>query len=173
MSETCTPPSTPARRAPASIAWPGASAMAQRAGAARHRSCTIERRPSSSPSSAAAAAARARCCAWWPAWSRPAQARCRSTAQAIDGLHDDTRIMFQEARLLPWRASRQRHARAAARAAARGRGGAGAGRPGRARAANGRRGCRAASASAWRWRARWCTARGCCCSTSRWARSMR
>ena len=34
-----------------------------------------------------------------------------------------------------------------------------------------RRSSRAASASAWRWRARWSTARACCCSTSRWARS--
>jgi sulfonate transport system ATP-binding protein len=30
-----------------------------------------------------------------------------------------------------------------------------------------------ASASAWPWRARWCTTRNCCCWTSRWARSMR
>jgi ABC-type Fe3+/spermidine/putrescine transport system ATPase subunit len=31
----------------------------------------------------------------------------------------------------------------------------------------------AASASAWRWRARWSSARACCCSTSRWRRSTR
>ena len=30
---------------------------------------------------------------------------------------------------------------------------------------------RVASASAWPWLARWCAARRCCCSTSRWARS--
>ncbi len=37
-------------------------------------------------------------------------------------------------------------------------------------AATGRRCSRAASASGSRWHARWCTGRGCCCWTSRWAR---
>ena len=70
-----------------------------------------------------------------------------------------TRIMFQDARLLPWqRVLDNVGARACdGRELARARRGAGAGRPGRP----GRRlagACsRAASASAWRWPARWCS----------------
>jgi ABC-type phosphate/phosphonate transport system ATPase subunit len=88
---------------------------------------------------------------------------------AAAGLRADTRIMFQDARLLPWRRvidnatlglppSRARRWRCWRRWAWR---------PQRA---TGRRACRAGSASACRWPGRWCTSRGCCCSTSRWAR---
>ena len=44
-------------------------------------------------------------------------------------------------------------------------------RPDRARGESCRRNCPAASSSAWRWRARWCSARRRCCSTSRSRRS--
>ncbi|RZL94548.1 MAG: ATP-binding cassette domain-containing protein [Variovorax sp.] len=33
----------------------------------------------------------------------PSQGSLATDGRAVDGLHDDTRIMFQEARLLPWR----------------------------------------------------------------------
>jgi ABC-type taurine transport system ATPase subunit len=58
------------------------------------------RRASSSPSSAAAAAARARCCARSPGWRRRTKAVSR-WARAVSGA--SIRIMFQEARLLPWK----------------------------------------------------------------------
>ena len=63
----------------------------------------------------------------------------------------------------------RRHAEGRARAAPRR--GAGDGPPRRLRRAQARPSSRAASASASRWRARSSTARGCCCSTSRSARS--
>ncbi|MDM0111108.1 ATP-binding cassette domain-containing protein [Variovorax sp. J22R133] len=33
----------------------------------------------------------------------PSEGQLRTDGKAVDGLHDDARIMFQEARLLPWR----------------------------------------------------------------------
>ena len=49
--------------------------------------------------------------------------------------------------------------------------GAGDGSAARLSSRASRASCRAASDSAWRWPARSSTARGCCCSTSRWERS--
>ena len=91
----------------------------------------------------------------------------------IDGLHDDTRIMFQEARLLPWRRVAD-NVSLGLPPEARGRArdvlaqvGLATARP------NGPRACRVDNANAWPWPARWCTTRACCCWTNRWAPSTR
>lgn len=87
----------------------------------------------------------------------------------------DTRIMYQDARLLPWKTVLQNVML-----------GLGRGREARERAravldevdcwsarTTGRPSCRAASGNASRWPVRSCTGRSCCCSTSRSARSTR
>ena len=90
------------------------------------------------------------------------------------GLPPGVRMLFQDARLLPWqRVDRQCRHRPRPGLAASGPSGAGRCRPGRPRPATGRPCCPAASASAWPWPAPWSAGRGCCCWTSRSARSTR
>jgi sulfonate transport system ATP-binding protein len=85
------------------------------------------------------------------------------------GARPEVRMMFQDARLLPWKTTSPSGWRTV---------GSGRARPWTASAccpapAIGRRCCRADSGSGWRWRVRWCTSRNCCCSTNRWAPSTR
>jgi sulfonate transport system ATP-binding protein len=88
----------------------------------------------------------------------------------------ETRMMFQDARLLPWKRVLDNVAlghdpRPATGARARATRSRRSGWP--SAPATGQPCCPAGSASASRWPARWCTRRACCCWTSRWARWMR
>ena len=131
--------------------------------ARRPRACARAR---SSRCSARAAPARARCCARW----RGSTPRREGVVEAPP----ERAVVFQDHRLLPWRrvwrnviiGLRGRTRDDADPRARRGR------HRGPRRRVAARR-CRAASRSASRWPARSSASRGCCCSTSRSARSTR
>jgi ABC-type thiamine transport system ATPase subunit len=50
----------------------------------------------------AAAAAKVPCCACWPGW-KPQRRRLLAGTTPLANIQDDTRMMFQDARLLPWK----------------------------------------------------------------------
>lgn len=103
----------------------------------------------------------------------PSTGSLRIDGEEVTGLREDTRIMFQDSRLLPWRrvydnvalglppAQRSRAKDVLARLVWA------------TVAATGRPGCPAASASVCRWPGPWCTTHACCCWTSHWAPWMR